>query len=110
MTNFVLTGDAPADDRYRTAAAGLGRTDPLRLLERVKQHHTRWSVAYDLRARTARVVMGSALLLALEQHHNRRFDRGRTLTAVSEGTAKGFFPNIEADERARPVNSTRRSR
>ncbi len=58
MTNFVLTGDAPADDRYRTAAAGLGGTDALRLLERVKQPHTRWSVAYDLRARTVRVVMG----------------------------------------------------
>ncbi len=58
MTNFVLTGDAPADDRYRTAAAGLGRTDALRLLERVKQPHTRWSVAYDLRTRTVRVVMG----------------------------------------------------
>jgi Linear amide C-N hydrolases, choloylglycine hydrolase family len=58
MTNFVLTGDAPADDRYRTATAGLGSTDALALLERVKQPHTRWSVAYDLRARTVRVVMG----------------------------------------------------
>ena len=58
MTNFVLTGDAPADKRYRTAAAGLGSTDTLRLLQRVKQPHTRWSVAYDLRARKVYVVMG----------------------------------------------------
>ena len=48
MTNFVLTGDAPADDRYRTPRRGSGSTDALRLLERVKQPHTRWSVAYDL--------------------------------------------------------------
>ena len=65
MTNFVLTGDAPTDDRYRTAMSTLrrsgGRLTPettLALLARTAQPHTRWSVAYDLRARTAHVVMG----------------------------------------------------
>ena len=64
MTNFVLTDGAP-DDRYRTAMAALrrsgGRLTPastLALLARTAQPHTRWSVAYDLRARTAYVVMG----------------------------------------------------
>jgi hypothetical protein len=64
MTNFVLTGGVP-DDRYRTATTTLrragGRLTPrttLELLERTAQPHTRWSVAYDLRARTAHVVMG----------------------------------------------------
>jgi hypothetical protein len=64
MTNFVLANGAP-DGRYRTAMAALrrsgGRLEPattLDLLERTAQPHTRWSVAYDLRARTAHVVMG----------------------------------------------------
>ena len=65
MTNFVLTGGAPDDDRYRTAMGTLRRTGgrltpatTLALLARTAQPHTRWSVAYDLRARTAHVVMG----------------------------------------------------
>ena len=65
MTNFVLTGARGADDRYRTAKAGLersrGRLTPastLALLRDVRQPITRWSVAYDLRARVAHVVMG----------------------------------------------------
>ena len=66
MTNFVLTGGAPADDRYRTAIehAAPHRRPPARPSRRSPcsrasaQPHTRWSVAYDLRARTAHVVMG----------------------------------------------------
>ena len=66
MTNFVLTGDAP---RRRPLPHRDERAAPLRrppdagrrrspCSQRVAQPHTRWSVAYDLRARTAHVVMG----------------------------------------------------
>jgi predicted choloylglycine hydrolase len=65
MTNFVLTGARSADRRYRTATAALERAEgrlttasTLDLLRRVKQPITRWSAAYDLRARTVQVVMG----------------------------------------------------
>ena len=65
MTNFVLTGGAPATTatapRWRTLRRSGGRLTPastLALLARAAQPHTRWSVAYDLRARTAHVVMG----------------------------------------------------
>ena len=65
MTNFVLTGAHGADHRYRTAAAALtrarGRVTPestIDLLRRVRQPITRWSAAYDLRARKLHVVMG----------------------------------------------------
>ena len=65
MTNFVLTGGTPpttatARPRPRCAApaAALTPGSTLALLARVAQPHTRWSVAYDLRARTAHVVMG----------------------------------------------------
>ena len=39
--------------------------------------------------------MGIALILALEGHHNNRFDRDRAVQLVSEGTLNGFFPSIE---------------
>jgi hypothetical protein len=65
MTNFVLTGARGADHRYRTAAKALtaasGRLTPastIALLRRVRQPITRWSAAYDLRARKLHVVMG----------------------------------------------------
>jgi len=39
-----------------------------------------------------RAVMGIALMLALESHHNRRSDRERAITLVTEGSMNGFFP------------------
>ena len=81
MTNFVLTGARGADDRYRTAKAGLersrGRLTPastLALLRDVRQPITRWSVAYDLRARVAHVVMG-------QKYGGRALDVRSVLTA-----------------------------
>jgi hypothetical protein len=54
-----------ADRRWQTAttrlAAARGRLDPrqvLGLLAEVRQGHTQWSVAYDLRGRRAYVVVG----------------------------------------------------
>jgi AcrR family transcriptional regulator len=50
---------------------------------------------------SARAVMGIALMLALESHHNSRFDSDRALTLVSEGTLNGFFHRIEPARRRR---------
>ena len=50
---------------------------------------------------SARVVMGIALVLALETHHNGKFDKGRALERVSAGTVKGFFPPLEPSRRRR---------
>jgi hypothetical protein len=69
MTNFVLStstaGERAHDRRYHTAMTALksahGRLTPastLRLLRQVRQPITRWSVAYDLRNRTLKLVMG----------------------------------------------------
>jgi hypothetical protein len=69
MTNFVLSTstrhERAHDRRYHTAMTALqaahGRLTPastLQLLRQVRQPITRWSVAYDLRNRTLRVVMG----------------------------------------------------
>jgi AcrR family transcriptional regulator len=44
---------------------------------------------------SARAVMGAALILALESHHNNRFDQDRAVRLTSEGTINGFFPRID---------------
>jgi len=61
----VLTGDAPADHRYRTAVGTLqarnGVMTPrstIDLLQATKQENTRWSAAYDLKARRVTLAMG----------------------------------------------------
>ncbi|HEU4423826.1 MAG TPA: C45 family peptidase [Pilimelia sp.] len=67
MTNFHLSTSGAAlrdaDWRWRTGSTRLdqagGRFDPdgaLGLLREVRQGHTQWSVAYDLRAGTAAIV------------------------------------------------------
>ncbi|GAA3113310.1 hypothetical protein GCM10010466_00460 [Planomonospora alba] len=66
LTNFAMTGTGPrrrmADTRYRTLVSGMPGVrdgeDAMALLARVAQGHTRWSVVYDLRDATARVVTG----------------------------------------------------
>jgi len=50
---------------------------------------------------SARAVMGTALILALESHYNKRFDRERAVDLATEGTCKGFFPPIEPERRVR---------
>lgn len=50
---------------------------------------------------SARAVMGTALVLALERHHNSRFDLDRAVALASEGTIKGFFPALDAARRRR---------
>ena len=50
---------------------------------------------------SARVVMGTALILAMENHHSAKFDRDRALSLASAGTVKGFFPTLEPTRRKR---------
>jgi AcrR family transcriptional regulator len=42
---------------------------------------------------SARAVMGMALMMALESHHGKKFNRERA-AALSKGTIAGFFPSI----------------
>ncbi|GGO76322.1 linear amide C-N hydrolase [Nonomuraea cavernae] len=63
LTNITMTGASRdtrlADPRYRTLTEGIGtEADALGLLRQVAQPHTRWSVVYDLRAGTAKLVPG----------------------------------------------------
>ncbi|MEU8110333.1 linear amide C-N hydrolase [Nonomuraea muscovyensis] len=85
LTNITMAGADRrarlADTRYRTLAEGIGtRTDALDLLRQVAQPHTRWSVVYDLKAGTARVVTGQ------------RWSRVHTFTIEPGGSAPVSSP------------------
>ena len=41
------------------------------------------------------LVMGISMVLALESHHSKDFDRERALELVSRGTMTGFFPAFD---------------
>ena len=65
MTNFTLTSHARPDHRYRTAMATLARSrgkltprSTIDLLKATRQTITRWSAAYDLRARKVYIAIG----------------------------------------------------
>jgi AcrR family transcriptional regulator len=48
---------------------------------------------------SARAVMGVALILALECHHNSGYDRDRAVKLATENTIKGFFPTLSSNHR-----------
>jgi AcrR family transcriptional regulator len=50
---------------------------------------------------SARAVFGIALMMALEQHHNKKLDRDRALDLASRGTVQGFFSTLEPSRRVR---------
>jgi AcrR family transcriptional regulator len=50
---------------------------------------------------SVRVIMGMALMMALENHHGVKFDRDRAVRLASEGTMKGFFPSYQPTRRKR---------
>ncbi len=50
---------------------------------------------------SARAVMGTALVLAMERHHNPGYDHARATRLATTGTVRGFFPVIEPTRRRR---------
>ncbi len=63
-----------------------------RLAEAWRQVEDRYGLGFEAPDISARAVMGIALVLALESHYTKGFDRNRAVAQVSEGTMKGFFP------------------
>jgi AcrR family transcriptional regulator len=50
---------------------------------------------------SVRAVTGMALMVALESHHNNRFNRDRAIAVIAEGTTNGFVPRIDGRTRRR---------
>jgi AcrR family transcriptional regulator len=72
-----------------------------RLAEAWREVEDRYGFPFESPDISARAVMGMALILALESHHGKKFNRTRAVSIISEGTVKGFFPAIQPDSRKR---------
>jgi AcrR family transcriptional regulator len=72
-----------------------------RLAEAWREVEDRYGYEFESPDISARAVMGTALVLALESRHNDLFNRDRAISLVSEGTVKGFFPPLEPNRRRR---------
>jgi AcrR family transcriptional regulator len=72
-----------------------------RLAEAWREVEDRYGYEFESPDISARAVMGIALVLALESHHNKRFNHARAVKLATEGTVRGFFPTLEAERRRR---------
>lgn len=70
-----------------------------RLAEAWREAEDRYGFPFESPDISARAVMGMALIMALEVHHGKKFDRTRAVTLISEGTVQGFFPAIDRQGR-----------
>ncbi|WP_106398759.1 TetR/AcrR family transcriptional regulator [Actinocorallia populi] len=70
-----------------------------RLAEAWREVEHRYGYPFESPDISARAVMGIALVMALESHHGKGFDRHRAMTLISDGTVKGFFPPLEPARR-----------
>jgi AcrR family transcriptional regulator len=95
LLGLVLFGDPEvARDFYRdNLAAAMDR-----LAEAWREVEVRYGFEFESPDISARAVMGMALILALESHHNKDFDRDRAIALITEGTIKGFFPEIRPQD------------
>ena len=98
LLGLVLFGDPQVAQRFYRENFAVAMD---RLAEAWRQVEDRYGFTVESPDISARAVMGIALVIALESHHNPRYDRDRAVSLVSEGTFKGFFPAIEPDRRRR---------
>jgi AcrR family transcriptional regulator len=92
LLGLVLFGDPKVARRFyrQHFAATMDR-----LADAWREVEARYGFETESPEVSVRAIMGIALILALEDHHNNRFDRDRAVRLVSEGTLDGFFPSIE---------------
>ncbi len=92
LLGLVLFGDPQVARRFyrETFAAAMDR-----LADAWEQVEKRYGFEFESPDISARAVMGTALLLALEKHHKPRFDLDRGIALATEGTMSGFFPAFD---------------
>lgn len=96
LLGLVLFGDPQVAQRFyrENFVVAMDRLD-----EAWREVEDRYGFPFESPDISARAVMGMALIMALESHHTRKFDRNRAVTLMSEGTVKGFFPVIQPARR-----------
>jgi AcrR family transcriptional regulator len=97
LLGLVLFGDPQVARKFYkdTFAAAMDR-----LAEAWREVEHRYGIDESLDI-SARAVMGTALMMALESHYTRGFDRDRAINLAAEGTIKGFFAPVTAERRRR---------
>jgi AcrR family transcriptional regulator len=98
LLGLVLFGDPKVAQRFYRENFAVAMD---RLADAWKEVERRYGYEMESPDISARAVMGIALVLALESHHNKRFDKNRALELVSQGTVKGFFPELQPSRRKR---------
>lgn len=96
LLGLVLFGDPQVARRFYKESFSVAMD---RLAKAWKAVEGRYG--YDLESVdiSARAVMGTALMLALESHHNGKFDMKRACRLASEGAVRGFFPLMAPSQR-----------
>lgn len=98
LLGLVLFGDPQVARRFYRESFAVAMD---RLAQAWQEVEDRYGFELESPDISARAVMGTALVLALESHHNRGYDRERAVRLASEGTVKGFFPVLEPTRRRR---------
>jgi AcrR family transcriptional regulator len=98
LLGLVLFGDPKVARRFYRQNFAVAMD---RLATAWRQVEKRYGVESATSDISARAVMGTALILALEKHHNTRFDSDRAVALATEGTLKGFFPALTPARRRR---------
>ena len=91
LLGLVLFGDPQVARRFYKQHLSVAMD---RLADAWRQVEDRYGFNFESPDISARAVLGTALVLALESHHNRKFDRDRAVALAAEGTCRGFFPPI----------------
>lgn len=98
LLGLVLFGDPQVARRFYRENFAVAMD---RLAEAWREVEDRYGFPFESPDISALAVMGMALILALESHHSKKFDRDRAVALISEGTVKGFFPAIQPTRRRR---------
>lgn len=93
LLGLVLFGDPQVARRFYQEDFTVAMD---RLAEAWREVEDRYGYPSESPDISARAVMGIALIMALEGHHGKGYDRHRAMTLLSEGTIKGFFPPLDA--------------
>jgi AcrR family transcriptional regulator len=105
LLGLVLFGDPHVAERFYTDNLAVAMDRLGQAWSEVEARHGRTLESPDI---TARAVMGTALILALESRHGKAFNRQRAVAAASTGSLNGFFPAKPAGTRPAGAEGARR--
>jgi AcrR family transcriptional regulator len=91
LLGLVLFGDPQVARRFYRQNFAVAMD---RLAEAWRAVEARYGFELESPDISARAVMGTAFVLALESKYNPKYDRNRALDLASRGTIAGFFPPI----------------